>query len=194
VASCSMCLPKVASAWRFQITDCAFAGRAELVPNCFSIPAKWGSPGAGLHSTFGGNLTWRTQPSLLNRVNSMPFMSSRLDKSWTVFASHQTDEANRCVDIFRGPMEPSVSKSSAEIQRTWARGRRSATSQVMNTRQRLTRLPRRDVPSPGSVHSWIAEGRPGTLPMASGDSRNDFATLWLCSQLVPSRWDGSAHR
>jgi hypothetical protein len=27
-------------------------------------------------------------------------MSSRLDKSWTVLASHQTPEADRCVDIF----------------------------------------------------------------------------------------------
>jgi hypothetical protein len=27
-------------------------------------------------------------------------MSSRLDKSWMVLASHQTDEANRCVDVF----------------------------------------------------------------------------------------------
>ena len=33
----------------------------------------------------------------------MLFMSSRLDKSWTVLASHQTDEANRCVDIFSRP-------------------------------------------------------------------------------------------
>ena len=30
-------------------------------------------------------------------------MSSRLDKSWTVFASHQTLEADRCVDIFFRP-------------------------------------------------------------------------------------------
>ena len=30
-------------------------------------------------------------------------MSSRLDKSWMVLASHQTDEANRCVDIFSRP-------------------------------------------------------------------------------------------
>lgn len=27
-------------------------------------------------------------------------MSSRLDKSWTVLASHQTPEADRCVDVF----------------------------------------------------------------------------------------------
>ena len=27
-------------------------------------------------------------------------MSSRLDKSWLVLTSHQTDEGNRCVDIF----------------------------------------------------------------------------------------------
>ncbi|HXQ91183.1 MAG TPA: hypothetical protein VN768_06440 [Acidimicrobiales bacterium] len=27
-------------------------------------------------------------------------MSSRLDKSWLVLASHQTPEGNRCVDIF----------------------------------------------------------------------------------------------
>ena len=30
-------------------------------------------------------------------------MSSRLDKSWTVLASHQTPEADRCVDIFSRP-------------------------------------------------------------------------------------------
>lgn len=30
-------------------------------------------------------------------------MSSRLDKSWMVLASHQMDEANRCVDIFSCP-------------------------------------------------------------------------------------------
>ncbi len=30
-------------------------------------------------------------------------MSSRLDRSWVVHASHQTDEANRCVDIFSRP-------------------------------------------------------------------------------------------
>jgi len=30
-------------------------------------------------------------------------VSSRLDKSWAVLASHQTAEANRCVDIFSRP-------------------------------------------------------------------------------------------
>ncbi len=30
-------------------------------------------------------------------------MSSRLDKSWLVLASHQTLEAERCVDIFKRP-------------------------------------------------------------------------------------------
>jgi hypothetical protein len=30
-------------------------------------------------------------------------VSSRLDKSWTVLASYQTTEANRCVDIFSRP-------------------------------------------------------------------------------------------
>jgi hypothetical protein len=30
-------------------------------------------------------------------------MSSRLDKSWTVLASHQTAEADRCVDLFLRP-------------------------------------------------------------------------------------------
>jgi hypothetical protein len=30
-------------------------------------------------------------------------MSSRLDKSWLVLASHQTDEGNRCVDVFSRP-------------------------------------------------------------------------------------------
>jgi hypothetical protein len=30
-------------------------------------------------------------------------MSSRLDKSWTVLASHQTAEADRCVDVFSRP-------------------------------------------------------------------------------------------
>jgi hypothetical protein len=31
------------------------------------------------------------------------FVSSRLDKSWLVRASHQTAEGNRCVDIFARP-------------------------------------------------------------------------------------------
>jgi hypothetical protein len=30
-------------------------------------------------------------------------MSSRLDKSWSVLASHQTPEGDRCVDIFARP-------------------------------------------------------------------------------------------
>ena len=30
-------------------------------------------------------------------------MSSRLDKSWTVVASYQTPEADRCVDVFSRP-------------------------------------------------------------------------------------------
>jgi hypothetical protein len=30
-------------------------------------------------------------------------MSSRLDKSWLVLVSHQTDEGNRCVEIFSRP-------------------------------------------------------------------------------------------
>jgi hypothetical protein len=30
-------------------------------------------------------------------------MSWRLDKSWTVLASHETAEANRCVDVFTRP-------------------------------------------------------------------------------------------
>jgi hypothetical protein len=30
-------------------------------------------------------------------------MSSRLDTSWTVLASHQTAEADRCVDVFSRP-------------------------------------------------------------------------------------------
>ena len=30
-------------------------------------------------------------------------MSSRVDKSWMVLASYQTDEADRCVDIFSRP-------------------------------------------------------------------------------------------
>jgi hypothetical protein len=30
-------------------------------------------------------------------------MSARLDKSWLVLVSHQTDEGNRCVDIFSRP-------------------------------------------------------------------------------------------
>lgn len=30
-------------------------------------------------------------------------MSLRVDKSWTVLASHQTPEADRCVDLFSRP-------------------------------------------------------------------------------------------
>jgi hypothetical protein len=36
-------------------------------------------------------------------ANSLLSVSSRLDKSWSVLASHQTDEGNRCVDIFSRP-------------------------------------------------------------------------------------------
>jgi hypothetical protein len=43
------------------------------------------------------------QTSPPNRLNNIRTMSSRLDKSWLVLASHQTDEANRCVDIFARP-------------------------------------------------------------------------------------------
>jgi hypothetical protein len=34
------------------------------------------------------------------RIGPPRTMSSRLDKSWIVLASHQVDEGNRCVDIF----------------------------------------------------------------------------------------------
>jgi hypothetical protein len=34
------------------------------------------------------------------RTEGSVTMSSRLDKSWTVLASHQTPEADRCVDVF----------------------------------------------------------------------------------------------
>lgn len=30
-------------------------------------------------------------------------MSSRLDKSWIVLASHETNQADRCVDVFSRP-------------------------------------------------------------------------------------------
>ncbi len=30
-------------------------------------------------------------------------MSMRLDKSWRVLASHQTPDADRCVDVFKRP-------------------------------------------------------------------------------------------
>jgi len=36
-------------------------------------------------------------------LNNLAAMSSRLDKSWLVLDSHQTDEGNRCVDIFSRP-------------------------------------------------------------------------------------------
>ena len=32
-------------------------------------------------------------------------MSQRLDKSWSVLVSYQTDDASRCVDIFSRPDE-----------------------------------------------------------------------------------------
>lgn len=34
---------------------------------------------------------------------ALRMMSSRLDKSWLVLVSHQSDEGNRCVDIFSRP-------------------------------------------------------------------------------------------
>lgn len=34
---------------------------------------------------------------------SIRSMSSRLDGSWTILASHQTFEADRCVDVFSRP-------------------------------------------------------------------------------------------
>jgi hypothetical protein len=36
-------------------------------------------------------------------ANNLSITSSRLDKSWSVLASHQTYEADRCVDIFSRP-------------------------------------------------------------------------------------------
>jgi hypothetical protein len=38
-----------------------------------------------------------------NRANIVGSMSSRLDKSWMVLASHQTGEGDRCVDTFSRP-------------------------------------------------------------------------------------------
>ena len=38
-----------------------------------------------------------------NRANIVDSMSSRLDNSWMVLASHQTDEGDRCVDTFSRP-------------------------------------------------------------------------------------------
>jgi hypothetical protein len=50
-----------------------------------------------------GARTLDSRQSQINNANSMGSMSSRLDKSWMVLASYQTDEANRCVDIFSRP-------------------------------------------------------------------------------------------
>jgi hypothetical protein len=36
-------------------------------------------------------------------VSTISTISSRLDKSWLVLASHQTFEVDRCVDIFKRP-------------------------------------------------------------------------------------------
>ena len=38
-----------------------------------------------------------------NEVGNVVVMSSRLDPSWSVLASYQTFEADRCVDIFSRP-------------------------------------------------------------------------------------------
>ena len=39
----------------------------------------------------------------IRSLASVRLMSERLDKSWNVLASHQTQEGNRCVDIFSRP-------------------------------------------------------------------------------------------
>jgi hypothetical protein len=43
------------------------------------------------------------KPRPPNQVNNIAMTSARFDKSWLVFVSHQTDEGNRCVDIFSRP-------------------------------------------------------------------------------------------
>ena len=73
--------------------------RGELVTHT----PRTGQSGSGIALDIRGHLHVARQPSLLNRVNSMPSLSTRLDKSWTVLDSHQTDEANRCVDILSRP-------------------------------------------------------------------------------------------
>ncbi len=45
---------------------------------------------------------WIARPVDLDR-NILEAVSSRLDKSWTVLASHQSLEGDRCVDVFSRP-------------------------------------------------------------------------------------------
>jgi hypothetical protein len=92
-------------------------------------------------------------------------LSSRLDKSWMVLASHQTNEANRCVDIFSRPdgtfgfeeFRRDPEDMGAWTPVSYFSGREYRTED--------DRSPRRSVSCPGSVLSWIVEERhgPGVL-------------------------------
>ena len=53
------------------------------MPQGVTLPAIWGSP---------------SRPMI-----TFDPVSSRLDKSWMVLASYQTEEVNRCVDVFSRP-------------------------------------------------------------------------------------------
>jgi hypothetical protein len=52
---------------------------------------------------FGGVCDGKGRDHCRSSELAFGLMSSRLDKSWMVLASHQTDEATRCVDIFSRP-------------------------------------------------------------------------------------------
>ena len=60
---------------------------------------RW-SPASRRDSGVRGRRALRAA-SLLGHYSRL--MSARLDKSWSVLASHQTPEGNRCVDIFSRP-------------------------------------------------------------------------------------------
>ena len=45
----------------------------------------------------------RRTPGMQPREVTLRCMSSRLDSSWSVLASHQTAEGDRCVDLFARP-------------------------------------------------------------------------------------------
>ena len=75
-------------------------------------------------------------------------MSSRLDKSWTVLASHQTLEADRCVDVFSRPDGTFGFEEFRRDPEDMGHGRRSATIRAANIRPLTPRelLPGRRCP------------------------------------------------
>jgi hypothetical protein len=94
-------------------------------------------------------------------------MSPRLERSWTVLASHQTGEGNRCVDIFS---RPDGTFGFEEFRRDPEdMGRWTPVSSFSGhpypTEPDALRAARRRFR--GSVHSWTADASTSRGPMST---------------------------